>query len=636
MMLSPTDMRTEPQGIKVRPIPDLDGVDYLTPGTFTNHVSYVFGPVIAALQKGGYNPPNGPVNLMASTYDWRLPPSELERRDKYFTRTMQYVEDLYRNNGKTPVVVLGHSLGCKTAHYFLNFAKGRMGQSWIDTHIHTFMPVGAPHLGAPKALRSTISGDKMSLDAFLNDEEALVLGRSFGSGPWLFPQVLPEGVPASSYILPHGVLEITITHSINTNALVNQRESINRPNRYQLQVVARGLNDGQQQSDLYKQRRVIKTPFHNVSADLGPDVVTFTDKISFATNPKATPNAILHILLQEPGLAVAKKDKEEKHCNLLRCIIMWLLCCCICDLIYKLIRSLTCGLIRGAALAADVLTSTAGGSSTLAFSEGIRIPNAVWKGTTVALKVPVYHVDDYGQEGGCLGFLGLGPQPRVAYVYVNLKWHGYKTNSKSVQSICSPICQPSSSIGNSKSPYYISIEKRGQKYENFSGYDIIDREGLDRTTLRMMKEVYDGDVLLPRSHSSSDAPPVRRIHAIYGINLPTEIGTVYCRQDTCLSEHKLECLYAPDSKATLGNAAASNQYSLKGGILKETPTTKQSVSNNRQVSGDGTVPYWSLQHCRNWHGPNHTVTVHELDKAEHREILADPRFHDAVLKYVKR
>jgi hypothetical protein len=39
------------------------------------------------------------------------------------------------------------------------------------------MPVGVPHLGAPKALRPTISGDKMGLEAFLKDSQALILGR---------------------------------------------------------------------------------------------------------------------------------------------------------------------------------------------------------------------------------------------------------------------------------------------------------------------------------------------------------------------------------------------------------------------------------------------------------------------------
>ena len=47
------------------------------------------------------------------------------------------------------------------------------------------------------------------------------------------------------------------------------------------------------------------------------------------------------------------------------------------------------------------------------------------------------------------------------------------------------------------------------------------------------------------------------------------------------------------------------------------------------------VPYWSLQHCRTWQSEKCNVKVHELDQAEHREILADSRFHEVLIDYVK-
>ena len=70
MMLDTEDFKSDPSGgsITVRPIEGLDGVDYLAPGAMTNHVSYVFGPVIKALEKHGYNAKNGtPNNLIAAT-----------------------------------------------------------------------------------------------------------------------------------------------------------------------------------------------------------------------------------------------------------------------------------------------------------------------------------------------------------------------------------------------------------------------------------------------------------------------------------------------------------------------------------------------------------------------------------------
>ena len=56
--------------------------------------------------------------------------------------------------------------------YFLEFAKQRRGQAWLDRHVHTWIAAGAPHLGAAQALRSTIFGDKFGLDAFVTNSEA--------------------------------------------------------------------------------------------------------------------------------------------------------------------------------------------------------------------------------------------------------------------------------------------------------------------------------------------------------------------------------------------------------------------------------------------------------------------------------
>ena len=64
--------------------------------------------------------------------------------------------------------------------------KRRYYESYIILFfLRPFQPVSGPHLGATKACRGMISGDKMGLESFLNDEEGLSLGRSFGSGAWL-------------------------------------------------------------------------------------------------------------------------------------------------------------------------------------------------------------------------------------------------------------------------------------------------------------------------------------------------------------------------------------------------------------------------------------------------------------------
>ncbi|KAL3910450.1 MAG: hypothetical protein SGARI_002120, partial [Bacillariaceae sp.] len=178
MMLSPKDLTTEHPDVRVRPLPGLEGVDYLSPGALTNHVSYVFGPLIKAMVKAGYTKD---VDLNAAPYDWRIPYRELEERDSYFTNVKKTVEDMYERNDKTPIVLLCHSMGAKVGEYFLRWVY-QNDPIWTETYVHTYFPVGGAHLGAPKALRSMLTGDRMGLDTFLSLSDALHFGRSLGSG----------------------------------------------------------------------------------------------------------------------------------------------------------------------------------------------------------------------------------------------------------------------------------------------------------------------------------------------------------------------------------------------------------------------------------------------------------------------
>ena len=104
-----SDMCSERDGIKVRPIPGLPGVDYLTgEGGLGHLVSYVFGPVIEVLREAGLDDQS----LQAAPYDWRLPPHQLEARDLYFKRTMEQIRTMAVYN-QSPVVLLCHSLGVR-------------------------------------------------------------------------------------------------------------------------------------------------------------------------------------------------------------------------------------------------------------------------------------------------------------------------------------------------------------------------------------------------------------------------------------------------------------------------------------------------------------------------------------------
>ena len=139
-------------------------------------------------------------------------------------------------------------------------------------------------------------------------------------------------------------------------------------------------------------------------------------------------------------MASAKEEKKDCKCNPL----VWCLCClCIpCMLAYKIIEWVLKMLVRSATLTADTISGSAGKSSTLAFSEGIKVPNSVWNGNAVTIKVPMYHKDDYGQYNGALCFM-TKRKSRQVDLLVKLKFVGFN-KSKSYRRICSPVCRPSS------------------------------------------------------------------------------------------------------------------------------------------------------------------------------------------------
>ena len=293
-------------------------------------------------------------------------------------------------------------------------------------------------------------------------------------------------------------------------------------------------------------------------------------------------------------------------------------------ILYKFFETLLCGFIRGVTLTAEAIAVSAGSSATLAFSEGIKIPKEVWKGREVEINVPMYHTDDYAQRKGCWLWR---KKPRKVELSVKLRWTTFNSR-RSYGKICSSMCRPTESA-----VQLPIVSAGGENFEEFSGYDIAEREGLENT-MRFIKRTYDDDEYGPRNSSSMDPPPVKRVHAIYGVNLPTEVGCVYSRQDSCLSDSVLQSLYAPDMKAKIGK---NTGYKISGGLIMETPKATQRVSGGIiEKSGDGTVPYWSLAHSKTWHSKQCRVTVEELDKAPHREILNDARFHEAIINYVRQ
>ena len=170
-------------------------------------------------------------------------------------------------------------------------------------------------------------------------------------------------------------------------------------------------------------------------------------------------------------------------------------------------------------------------------------------------------------------------------------------------------------------------------YASISGDDLLVSEGLEHILKRSQSILRDGYKVYPQCSSleygtsNGDAPPVSKVKAVYGINLATEVGAVYRRKKaTLVTPTQARNIWAPDAKATLSKAETTKGYTLKNGFLFENAT-------RTYPSGDGTVPYWSLNYAKKWESPTCKVEIDEIPNAEHREILADSRFHKVLLDY---
>ena len=183
MLLNERDGISDPSSIKLRAVGGLHGVDYLSDHPLARKASYCFAKLIGVLQDIGYDD----TNLDAAPYDWRLPPSELEKRDKFMSKLKSKIELFYHINDKTRVMLLGHSMGNRVAQYFLKWVKENYGQEWIDMHVQSLVALGGPFLGAAKTVRAVVLGDALGLEFFVTPHEARLMARCSASLPWLFP-----------------------------------------------------------------------------------------------------------------------------------------------------------------------------------------------------------------------------------------------------------------------------------------------------------------------------------------------------------------------------------------------------------------------------------------------------------------
>ncbi|CAG8725284.1 3101_t:CDS:2, partial [Racocetra persica] len=183
----------DPPDVKLRAAQGLDAADYLFPGY------WVWGKMIQSFAAIGYDSNN----MHLAAYDWRLSFFNLEVRDKYFSKLKSNIE-LIKSTENKKSVLIGHSMGACVILYFFKWVEsplgGNGGLSWVNDHIESFINIGGPLLGVPKALSALLSGEMRDtvelgafgiyvLERFFSKRERSELFRTWGG----LSSMLPKG-----------------------------------------------------------------------------------------------------------------------------------------------------------------------------------------------------------------------------------------------------------------------------------------------------------------------------------------------------------------------------------------------------------------------------------------------------------
>eukprot|EP00588_Corethron_pennatum_P032178 CAMPEP_0194340504 /NCGR_PEP_ID=MMETSP0171-20130528/86589_1 /TAXON_ID=218684 /ORGANISM="Corethron pennatum, Strain L29A3" /LENGTH=356 /DNA_ID=CAMNT_0039105479 /DNA_START=120 /DNA_END=1187 /DNA_ORIENTATION=+ len=234
---------------------------------------------------------------------------------------------------------------------------------------------------------------------------------------------------------------------------------------------------------------------------------------------------------------------------------------------------------------------------------------------------------------------GKAKRKRTIEVEVQLRWiPPLSEEEKDVPQISK---LPKSSIV--KIPQFESTGNTSN-YVSLSGETVLRGVGNPRTDniFTVIESQYENDPLGPRTISSEEAPPVKRVYVVYGINVPTDVGYAVCRPRAFVQKKgRLKPKFILDTSAKIASDDIDQScgYTTSGGRIQETQYTPQknwSTGATDCCSGDGTVPYWSLSVPQKWSSPTCDVRIKEIEGsgAYHITMLDDPRFHRALLDYL--
>lgn len=472
------------------------------------------------------------------------------------------------------------------------------------------MPVGGPHVGAPSTVSMAFNPQlNPMLDPMLRNEERLIFGRSLGSGPWLMPRVLPANVSALPCLFykPEGLLQISIKDPIgDCDTLIRTKYGTRNMDSLKLFIE---FDDDKIISS--KAAPIIK---ENASADA--KYFAFKETFQLATPSTLTdyePPSFTLVLKHAGTMRAKDLEKTNLFLSGLRLIDK--------DRgTRKLIHA--CG--KGAQSYGTVIgrsTKQVINTKALSAAEGFEMDIPV----TIHARVDMHLMSCEPKK-----------HSRNIQTTAHVKWMPPVSASPQPSCTSSPLA-----VLDNNPPTPITIQSRLDSkavYKPISGNTIFQAEGLDNALNLIESNYYEKDDLGPRTLSAVNAPPVKKVTAVYGINLPTQVSSVCCRRPISRTGPGTNSTEFIMDQSSCLKELGSSGYVIDDGQIKETSETPQKdllTGEDIHKSGDGTVPYYSLQQCQVWKkdGPC-DVHIEEIDGAEHRAILADERFHDFLLNYV--
>lgn len=600
----------DPEGIRVRQKPGLEAMESLLANDSSGLATKVGAGLLIGLtsQLATVGFQEGK-NLLACGYDWRTPCTKLEERDGRFTALMDDLEDLVAANRGEAAVVVTHSLGGVCAHYFFHWVaqsdigRKRGGHSWLKRHIYSFIPIGGPMLGTPYGSHAYLCGDEGQgiaplLVSYANRH---LLIRSWGMFPMIFPSgrhLMLQPARSPHWIRREAVLRIHIL-------------SVKVPDDHPSLATA-----------IKKDGRKRKCYLH---LSLQPPKTKYTHRLRTSSRELRTDAAYD----EQFQFAWSTTVESAEGC---------LLTLSLCRLREAGIKSILSGVVDEPV---DTKTFCLGGS------ESVDLPPHEWSddqrlildgGIQVSVRLQfIPHGKIVGMKGSsdftraAVGDMGAwrcgGP--------ADASTSGVKQN-RLVETLGAELGHEYFPAATKSRMAKQDAAKHGSAtYEPARVDQLMVMDGMEHEYNIWQKCYADDPVWKARS---TEAPPVRRVFPIYGINVPTLIGSVFRHRTKRYERAEPATSLKLDKYCDVEHPG----YSVEGGVVSEVPhatpqaddpiASPEEMTYRTRASGDGTVAYWSLRWPIAWRKDGIDVEDPlEVEGAGHRNILEEPQCIAAVL-----